>query len=108
MTAFAVFLVVSIGASMVLVGQRSVESEPCSESAPRPLFMKGRILVCASVADTPEARQQGLSGRAGLGESEGMLFVFPKDGEYAFWMKDMRFSIDILWLSGNGTIVYMA
>jgi len=37
-----------------------------------------------------------------------MLFVFPEDGKYAFWMKDMRFSIDILWLSADGRVVYMA
>ena len=35
-------------------------------------------------------------------------FVFPKDGIYAFWMKDMLFSIDILWLSARGSVVYMA
>ena len=61
-----------------------------------------------SIADTETARQQGLSGRAGLAADEGMLFVFPEDGTYAFWMKDMLFSIDILWLSGDGAVVYMA
>jgi len=37
-----------------------------------------------------------------------MLFVFPKDGKYAFWMKDMHFPIDIIWLSAEGSVVYMA
>lgn len=64
--------------------------------------------VRVSVADTESTRGQGLSGRRGLAADEGMLFVFPQDGEYAFWMKDMRFSIDILWISANGEVVYMA
>ena len=61
-----------------------------------------------TVADTESARQQGLSGRTGLAADEGILFVFPEDGEHAFWMKDMLFSIDILWLSADGKVVYMA
>ena len=71
------------------------------------ILVKGQP-IRISIADTEETRQQGLSGRAGLAEDEGMLFVFPEDGKYAFWMKDMVFSIDILWLSGDGAVVYMA
>ena len=41
--------------------------------------LKGET-IRVSVADTPSQREQGLSGRAGLAEDEGMLFVFPKDG----------------------------
>ena len=40
-------------------------------------------------------------------ENRGMLFVFPSDGIYAFWMKGMLFSIDMLWLAADGTIVYL-
>lgn len=58
-------------------------------------------------ATTPEARQQGLSGRTGLAPDEGLLFVFEQEGNYSFWMKDMRFSIDILWIDSAGTIVYI-
>ncbi|MDO8514194.1 MAG: DUF192 domain-containing protein [bacterium] len=68
----------------------------------------GSQTIKVTVAQTPEERQKGLSGREGLATDEGMLFVFPTDGKYAFWMKDMRFSIDILWLSSDGTIVHLA
>jgi uncharacterized membrane protein (UPF0127 family) len=61
--------------------------------------------VRVAVADTPESRARGLGGRAGLAADEGMLFVFLADGKYAFWMKDMRFSLDILWLSSEGKVV---
>lgn len=56
------------------------------------------------IADTLPARQAGLSGRASLGDNAGMLFVFPASGRHAFWMKDMRFSLDIIWIS-DGIVV---
>jgi uncharacterized membrane protein (UPF0127 family) len=55
--------------------------------------------------DTPAAREQGLSGRTEIPEDYGMLFVFPDKGDYGFWMKDMKVSIDVFWLSDDGTIV---
>jgi len=61
-----------------------------------------------TVAATEAARERGLSGRTGLLGDEGMLFVFPRDGTYAFWMKDMLFSIDIIWISPGGRIVHVA
>jgi uncharacterized membrane protein (UPF0127 family) len=76
-------------------------------SRPLPVVSLGGQSVSVSVADTDATRQQGLSGRAGLGDHEGKLFVFPSDGYYAFWMKDMRFSIDMVWLSARGTVVFI-
>ncbi len=61
--------------------------------------------VRIDIADTPEKREIGLSSREKLAQGEGMLFVFPEDGLHAFWMKDMRFSIDILWISRAGVVV---
>jgi len=58
----------------------------------------GETEVAIERADTPQQRAQGLSGRTGLRKGEGMLFVFEKPGIYRFWMKDMLFSIDIIWI----------
>jgi uncharacterized membrane protein (UPF0127 family) len=60
--------------------------------------------VTAEVVSTPEDHAQGLSGRASLDEDEGMLFDFPSAEIREFWMKDMLFPIDIIWLH-NGVIV---
>ena len=57
------------------------------------------------VVASPEAREQGLSGRADVPHGYGMLFVFDQPGNYGFWMKDMLVPIDIIWLNGDGTIV---
>ncbi len=59
------------------------------------------------VADTSAERAKGLSGRTGLKEEEGMLFVFPSLGRHAFWMKEMNFAIDIVWLGGDKQVVYV-
>lgn len=57
------------------------------------------VRVRVTVADTQATREKGLSGHAPLAPDEGMLFVFAQDDRYAFWMKDMRFAIDILWIN---------
>lgn len=57
------------------------------------------------VADTDALRIKGLSGRNALHKGKGMLFVFPEDGRYGFWMKDMRFPIDIVWLDRSHRII---
>ncbi len=76
-------------------------------TASRTVVLKGQT-IRVTVAESPREREIGLGGRSGLASDEGMLFVFPKDGIYAFWMKDTHFSIDILWLSAEGIIVHMA
>ena len=57
------------------------------------------------VADTNILRRQGLSGRDSLDPDEGMLFLYNLSGEYGYWMKDMNFAIDIIWLNRNDEIV---
>ena len=58
----------------------------------------GDVKVKVELALTKEAQEQGLSGRSGLKDDTGMLFVFSYPDKYYFWMKDMHFPIDILWL----------
>ena len=53
------------------------------------------------MADTDEKRTKGLSGRKNLDEKEAMLFVFPEKKQYQFWMKDMNFPIDIIFINDD-------
>ena len=69
-----------------------------------PSIQIGERTLQLEIKRTPEEQAQGLSGRDALPEGQGMLFVFPSAGNYGFWMKDMRFAIDIVWLEGD-TIV---
>ena len=68
------------------------------------LNVNGKHLV-AAVANTPREREQGLSGTHFLNGSNGMFFIFEEADEHGFWMKDMTFSIDILWINEDNEIV---
>jgi uncharacterized membrane protein (UPF0127 family) len=55
------------------------------------------------IADTEELLKQGLSGREKLTDTQGMMFNF-KNTSYAkpgFWMKDMKFNLDLIWIKNN-------
>lgn len=53
------------------------------------------------IADEPNEWSTGLSNRESIDSHSGMLFLFPKKQLQSFWMKDMNFAIDLLWISGN-------
>lgn len=57
------------------------------------------------LADNPQERMQGLSGREKLSAREGMLFVFEEKSHWGFWMNDMNFPIDIIWLDEDYGVV---
>jgi uncharacterized membrane protein (UPF0127 family) len=63
--------------------------------------------IYVNLADTPIEQERGLSGKKNLGEKQGMLFVFDEPGVYPFWMKDMNFPLDIIWIDENSHIIYI-
>lgn len=67
----------------------------------------GDIMIEVALADTPNTRAQGLSGTTMLRDGEGMLFVFDSDGQHAFWMKDMQYAIDIIWIDVSRSVVHI-
>ena len=61
--------------------------------------------ISVELADTAQKRERGLSKRESLSEGEGMLFVFKQENiRQSFWMKDMNFAIDIIWISDEEII----
>lgn len=50
---------------------------------------------------------RGLSYKKALGLNEGMIFLFKQPGYYGFWMKDMNFPIDIVWISGREVVGFL-
>ena len=63
--------------------------------------------IKAYLAVTNEQHIKGLSIKNHLQENEGMFFVFERPARYGFWMKDMKFPIDIIWLNSNGTVIHV-
>ena len=62
--------------------------------------------IPVEVADTLKKRRLGLGKRTSLKKGWGMLFIFGKRKPYRFWMKDMQFPLDIIWLD-NHRIVHI-
>ena len=60
----------------------------------------GSTTFTVEMAMTAIEQARGLSSRANLAAGTGMLFKF-SPGVQNFWMKDMNFPIDIIWISGN-------
>lgn len=63
--------------------------------------------VNARVADDEKERSLGLSRSQPLGKDEGMVFIFPKSERYGFWMKEMKYPIDIVWMDEQKRVVHM-
>ena len=63
--------------------------------------------VLLALASTDEQRIKGLSGLEKLNENEGMLFLFDKPSKQGFWMNEMKFPIDILWLDSDSRVVHI-
>ncbi len=62
----------------------------------------GEIVIPVEVAKTEMQRKKGLSNKESLPEGQGVLFVFAqKDIRPPFWMKDMNFAIDIIWIDDD-------
>ncbi len=60
----------------------------------------GDATFTVEMATTTAQKMRGLSSRESLAEGSGMLFTF-NPGVQRFWMKDMNFPIDIIWIAGG-------
>ncbi len=60
--------------------------------------------INVEIADNSETRKRGLGGRASLGESDGMLFIFDNLDKHPFWMKGLSFPLDFVWIKEDKVI----
>jgi len=64
--------------------------------------------VLVEVVFKTEDMQRGLMYRKGLEKDKGMFFVFTYDDRHRFWMKNMSFNLDMVWISQAGRIVFIS
>ncbi|PID31097.1 hypothetical protein CSA80_03110 [Candidatus Saccharibacteria bacterium] len=76
-------------------------------SVPQNVLTVGGQYYTLTVAANDEARSKGLGGRRDMARNEGMLFVFEREAVRCFWMKNMQFSIDIIWLNAAKQVVHV-
>lgn len=72
--------------------------------------VKNKILIAGKevyvdVADTDASRETGLMYKKFMPENQGMLFVFDKEDQYAFWMRNTFIPLDIIWVDKNYKVV---
>jgi uncharacterized membrane protein (UPF0127 family) len=65
------------------------------------------VVLSVEIAATPADQQKGLSDRDSMPLDHGMLFVFNSEGMWEFWMKEMRFSLDIIWFDSQKRNVFV-
>ncbi len=63
----------------------------------------GEQKLMVEIVKTPQSISQGLSGRTTLG-SDGMLFFLPETQVAHFWMKEMQFGLDFIWLKDQQVV----
>lgn len=91
-----------------------LESFAITESISLGLEKRDLPIVCikdacfyTEIANNDDLRQKGLSSRENLPSDSAMLFVFNKSGVLNFWMKDMLFPLDLLWINEESKIVHI-
>jgi uncharacterized protein len=100
---FGIILVVIAG--VVFFQFRSNNgSSNSSEDSPSSTVTINEQTFNVEVADTPESQQTGLSNRESLPEDQGLLFVFETKGFHTFWMKNMAFPIDIIFINDETVV----
>ncbi len=70
-------------------------------------IMVGETRFSVEKVDTIEERARGLSGIKSIKENNGLLFVFDRVGTHGIWMKEMFFSIDVMWFDKEGNIIFI-
>jgi len=68
-------------------------------------LIAGDFSIPVAIAGTPALQEQGLSDTDSLPADSGMLFVFSKPDKVGFWMKDMRYPLDFVWIDSAMKIV---
>jgi uncharacterized membrane protein (UPF0127 family) len=64
----------------------------------------GSTRVKVEKAISPWEKARGLSGRSSLETNTGMLFVYAYPAKHAFWMNEMNFDLDFIFISGDKVV----
>ena len=108
------FTVIFLAAIFVFIGMSSLifnlhkNDIPVLQNSSTPRQIQiGDSVIQVSLALTETEQEIGLAKFSSLPENEGMLFIFQKPDTYSFWMKDMKFPIDIIWISEDFKIIHI-
>lgn len=93
-------LILGLVAVILLIAREIPSASQCKTTT----LKFNNCVIKVETVDTPALRQRGLSGRKKMAEDAGMLFIFERAEYHSFWMKDMHFPLDLIWIF-NGEVV---
>ena len=92
------FLFLLVVVSLVLQNRPAPKNQACFKN----------YCFDIELAVTPEEQSRGLMFRESLDHNKGMLFVFDKEGEHPFWMKNTLIPLDIIWINENKEVIFIS
>lgn len=63
------------------------------------------VTIDIEIADTDQARAQGLMHRRSMGYDKGMLFIFDEEDMGSMWMRNTPLPLDMIFVSGEEDII---
>ncbi len=105
----ALVCILAFSTKMFFGGVQKPPATDLSEGVSKSIqsVLVGTTTVSVELAQTEEKIIRGLSGRESLLPDHGMLFVLPREFPAPFWMKEMNFPIDIIWISRTKRVVHI-
>lgn len=109
-----VLIAVIFAGSLIFAGKKAAEEgennpvvsvKGLDEKLSKAIVNIGGKHLTASIADSKSSRERGLSGVHSIGPNEGKIFLFEEEGFHKFWMKDMKFPLDVIWVNDQNTVV---
>jgi len=105
-------VLIPITIAAIIVGIAGIYSMPSdvklqSVEFPRGTIKIDNVVLEVQIADTDPLRTRGLMFQEELSFDEGMIFVFEGEERRSIWMRNMQFSLDILWLDIEGNILHI-
>ena len=92
---------------IMAVGYDSFQTHNTKAVDQKEIYVADKKIV-VDIADKLDEQTLGLSYRKSMSENTGMLFIFPQPGSMGFWMKNMNFSLDFIWIDSNNKIISIA
>ena len=94
-------------AAFLLAGCGPKEASSVRDLNMRPVKLPDGTVIRAELVTNQADLLRGLKYRESMAEDEGMLFAYGKSGNYRFWMHEVKFPIDLIWLDTDHRIVQL-